>query len=172
MSERAYTITYLETAGPPDFPAPRPRVGPLALWRVETPPAHYFRYLYGVVGAEYEWVDLHAWSDARLASFIQHPEAALYVLHRGGAPAGFHLLDFRERGVCDLAYFGLTPESRGFRLGPWLLDAAMREAFSRGVAKMTVNTCSLDHPAALQTYQRAGFRPVRREERVREDVEG
>jgi hypothetical protein len=37
----------------------------------------------------------------------------------------------------------------------------------RGSARgMTVNTCTADHPRALPTYLRAGFRPVRQ---VRED---
>ncbi|MEL7173881.1 MAG: N-acetyltransferase, partial [Pseudomonadota bacterium] len=34
-----------------------------------------------------------------------------------------------------------------------------------GVERMTVNTCTLDHPRALGTYQKAGFVPIRRETR-------
>ncbi len=37
------------------------------------------------------------------------------------------------------------------------MDAAWRP----GAAGMTVNTCTADHPRALPTYLRAGFRPLR-----------
>jgi predicted GNAT family acetyltransferase len=30
----------------------------------------------------------------------------------------------------------------------------------RGPSVFRVNTCNLDHPAALRLYQRMGFRPV------------
>jgi hypothetical protein len=41
----------------------------------------------------------------------------------------------------------------------------MRDAFAHGVSEVTINTCTLDHPAALPMYQRFGFQPVRRETR-------
>ena len=36
-----------------------------------------------------------------------------------------------------------------------------------GIQKLTVNTCTLDHPRALAVYQKNGFKPVRREEKSR-----
>lgn len=81
-----------------------------------------------------------------------------------GWTAGFFMLDWREGGVCDLAYFGLTPEARGAGLGGWFIRTAILSAWDRpGVEKLTVNTCSLDHPRALPMYQKMGFAPVRRE---------
>jgi hypothetical protein len=35
-------------------------------------------------------------------------------------------------------------------------------AWRKGVERVHVNTCSLDHPAALPAYLKAGFRPYRR----------
>jgi hypothetical protein len=32
---------------------------------------------------------------------------------------------------------------------------------------MTVNTCTLDHPRALDLYRKMGFRPVRTEDHTR-----
>lgn len=159
-----YTVTYLEMDGPPAGPPkPRPVGAPLALMRCERPPLHFFLYLYETVGADYDWTDLLRWPRDELAAFVSDPLVELWVLYRHGAPAGFHQLDFREDRVCELAYFGLMPEAVGQGVGPWLLDTALREAWGRGVATMRVNTCTLDHPAALRTYQRAGFAPVRRE---------
>ena len=80
----------------------------------------------------------------------------------------FFLLDTREAGCCDLGYFGLVPEAIGRGLGRFLLETAVHAAWDLpGVERLTVNTCSLDHPRALPLYQRAGFVPVRREERSR-----
>ena len=82
-------------------------------------------------------------------------------------------LDFRTgQGVCDLAYFGLTPESTGGGLGRWLLcsrrwpgslGAGFRMASASGsVVKMTVHTNSIDHPAALGDLSaRSASSPVR-----------
>lgn len=160
------TITFLEMAGSPQRP-PRPKPvvsgwAPLMLLRAENPPVGFFRYLYGAVGGDYDWTDLLRWDDARLGAFVQDAKVELWPLYRSGVPLGFFQLDFREERVCDLAYFGLMPEAVGLKIGPWFLDAAIREAWSREIDRMTVNTCTLDHPAALGVYQRAGFAPVRR----------
>ncbi len=181
MTARQVTITYLEMTEPPRRPAPpqpiMPGGAPLALLRAEAPPLHFFLYLYTTVGAPYDWTDLLRKPHDEVAAFAQDPAVELNVLYRAGCPAGFYQLDFRQEGVCDLAYFGLTPENVGLKLGPWLLSAALRDAWGPAVgerragrppiARMTVNTCTLDHPAALPLYQRLGFAPVRRQDVAR-----
>ena len=78
------------------------------------------------------------------------------------------MLDGREEGVCDLAYFGLVPEAVGTGLGSWLLKTAILTAWARpGTQRLTVNTCTLDHPRALAQYQRMGFTPVGTSEHTR-----
>ncbi len=167
-AEVAYTVTWLEMTVRPERPrSPVPALKGLSLLRAETPPVHFFRYLYDVVGRNYEWTDLHAWSDDDLAVFAQDPKVALYVAYVTGWPAGFIQLDHRVEGVCDIAYFGLAPEMIGRGLGNWLLGTGVHMAWDAGVSKMTVNTCTLDHPRALSTYQKWGFVPVKREDRVR-----
>ena len=53
-------------------------------------------------------------------------------------------------------------------LGRFLLGTAIHTAWEApGTERVTVNTCTLDHPRALGLYQRMGFVPVRREERRR-----
>lgn len=163
-----YTVTFLEMDAQPTRPSPpTPAGAPLALMRAETPSLHYFLYLYRTVGEGHLWTDLLDWPEENLAAFVGHPQVELTTLFRAGSPAGFYQLDFREEGVCDLAYFGLMPEAVGMRIGPWLLDQAIHAAWARGIDRLTVNTCTLDHPAALSMYQRAGFAPVRREQRTR-----
>lgn len=165
------TVTYLEMTAPPTAPAKplsQPSGAPTtALMRVAEPAPHFFLYLYSTVGAAHDWTDMLRLAPDALKSFVCDPKVELYTLYRGGAPAGFFQLDFRVAGGCDLAYFGLFPETVGQGLGPWLLSSAQHEAWRRtrepAIERMTVNTCTLDHPAALKTYQRAGFQPVRRE---------
>ena len=71
-------------------------------------------------------------------------------------------LDFREAGQCEIAFIGLVPELAGQGHGRWLLAEALRLAWRDGVSRVHVHTCSLDHPAALAAYRRAGFTAFKR----------
>ncbi|HAH09997.1 MAG TPA: GNAT family N-acetyltransferase [Alphaproteobacteria bacterium] len=157
------TITFLEMRR-------RPHAKPLALphgadggthmlLRAHEPPLRFYRYLYDAVGHPYHWVARKRWADAELAAAVHDPKVEISVLYARGIPAGFFELDFRKSGECDLAYFGLTPDFTGRRLGPFMLSAAIDAAWSREIERMTVNTNTLDHPRALPLYQRMGFSP-------------
>ena len=161
-----YTITYLEMTARPAWPQPpAPDVKGLALIRAEDPPPRWFLHLYRSVGRDHEWTDWLERSQEEVAGFVGDPAVSIHTLMLKGWSAGFFMLDHRERGICDLAYFGLTPEARGLGLGGWLLRTAILTGWAASdVERMTVNTCTLDHPNALPLYQRMGFEPVRREE--------
>lgn len=167
-AEIAYSVTFLEMTRRPDRPRPPAVLNrPMSLLRAEKPPVHFFRYLYDMVGRDYHWTDMHGWSDESVAGFVQDDAVALYVMYVGGVPGGFAMLDFRRHPVADISYYGLAPEAIGQGFGNWLLGTAVHMAWDAGIAKLTVNTCSLDHPRALPTYQKWGFEPVRREQRVK-----
>ena len=101
--------------------------------------------------------------DAHLASIIQHPRVELdAVLDEPGREVGMLELDFREPHECELAFVGLIPELSGQGHGRWLLAEAVNRAWREGVERVHVHTCSLDHPAALAAYRRAGFSPYKR----------
>jgi len=153
----------------PSHPAPPLPIGiNAALIGAKRPPVGYFLYLYGAVGAPYEWTDWLARDLKEQTAFVHDPKVEFFTCMVDGWPGGFFMLDTREKGICDLAYFGLVPEAAGRGLGPWLLSQAIHMAWDRhNVAKVTVNTCTLDHPRAIGLYQRLGFTPVRREERSR-----
>ena len=159
------TVTFLEmTARPAALPPPIPR-GKTAFLRSEHPPVHFYRYLYDAVGSKYFWVDRKKLSDDKLAEIIQAPTTHLYILYTEGSPGGMAELDFRSGGVANIAYFGLMPEAMGRRLGYYLLYQTCMSAWSQPIARLLVNTCTLDHPRALPLYQRLGFKPYSREER-------
>lgn len=164
-----YTVTHLEmTARPETPPPPPPRTPGLALIAAEDPPARWFLHLYRSVGAAHEWTDWLRRPAAELDAFLGSPDVKLYALMAKGWSAGFFVLDRREPGTCDLAYFGLAPEAQGLRLGGWLLGEAVRAGWAwPGVRRMTVSTNTLDHPRALPLYQKAGFVPCERESKRR-----
>jgi GNAT superfamily N-acetyltransferase len=161
-----YRVTWLEMTAPPtSYGWPSLPVGREAmLLRADAPPRWYFLSLYDAVGQDYAWTDKHETPQDDLTAWIQHPDVSLYTLMARGWPNGFFVLDWREAGICDLAYFGLVPEAVGLGMGSWLLKTAIMTGWERETTrKMTVNTCTLDHPRALIQYQRMGFEPVRTE---------
>jgi ribosomal protein S18 acetylase RimI-like enzyme len=154
--EEPVTITYLEMRARPDAAAPRAPDG-AALLRAEPCTLAYYRYLYDAVGRPWLWTDRKTLSDAQLAAILDDPRVEVWTALFRGVPAGYFELDSRRPAETDLAYFGLMPEFIGRRLGPWLLGCAIARAWSDGLARLTVNTCTLDHPRALPLYRSMGF---------------
>jgi GNAT superfamily N-acetyltransferase len=156
-------------AARPAAPIPHvPTGSPLALIGAENPPVGYFLYLYSTVGADYEWIDWLERARQQQEAFVGDPKVELFTLMVDGWPGGFFVLDTRQPGTCDLAFFGLVPQAMGRGLGAWLLGCAIHMGWDRpGVTRMTVDTTTLDHPRALALYQRMGFVPVRREDKIR-----
>ncbi|MEO8454029.1 MAG: GNAT family N-acetyltransferase [Sphingomicrobium sp.] len=158
--ELAAVVTYLEMRSPPDQEVP---ACPLFLYPIEVPDPEHYRALFRLVGAPWLWFSRLILDDAHLAAIIQHPKVELYkVVDQSGRDSGMLELDFREPNECELAFIGLVPELSGLGHGRWLLAEAARRAWREGVSRVHVHTCSLDHPAALAAYRRAGFIPYRR----------
>ncbi|MBV6632481.1 MAG: GNAT family N-acetyltransferase [Alphaproteobacteria bacterium] len=164
------TITYLEMdERPSGAPIPAPHKSQVALMRAIEPTISFYRYLYDTVGGPWLWYERRRMATAVLRETITDYRVEILVLYVAGVPAGFAELDRRKPNVTDLAYFGLIPDFIGRRLGPFLLDAAIRRAWDGDIGKLTVNTCTLDHASALPMYQRSGFEPVRQELKVIKD---
>jgi len=156
----AAVVTYLEIRERPFITVPE---SPLALKRIEVPQPEHYRELFRLVGAPWLWFSRLVMDDAHLASIIQHPKVELYaVVDESGPEAGMVELDFREPHECELAFIGLVTQLSGIGHGRWLLAQALRLAWRDGVKRVHVHTCSLDHPAALSAYRRAGFVPFKR----------
>jgi GNAT superfamily N-acetyltransferase len=159
------TVTFLEmNARPTALPPPQPR-GKVALLKADKPPVHFYRYLYDTIGKDYYWVDRKKLTPEALAELIQDPLNLTFVLYVEGNPAGMAELDLRNSGTANISYFGLMPEALGKRLGYFFLYHTCMNAWAQGIGRLTINTCTLDHPRALPLYQRLGFTPYSREER-------
>jgi GNAT superfamily N-acetyltransferase len=158
--ELAAVVTYLEMHAAPVVLAP---ASTLSLQRLHEPSPDSYRALFRLVGAPWLWFSRLIMDDAELAAIIQHPDVELYaVVDPQGADCGMLELDFREASACELAFVGLIPDLSGQGHGRWLLAEALRLAWRQGIRRVHVHTCSLDHPAALSAYRRAGFVPFKR----------
>jgi hypothetical protein len=159
------TVTFLEmNAKPTALPPPQPR-GKVALLKCEKPPTHFYRYLYDTIGASYYWVDRKKLSAEQLEAVIHDPLNQLFILYTDGFAAGMAELDLRKTGTANISYFGLIPEAMGRRLGYFFLYHTCLNAWLQPIQRLTINTCTLDHPRALPLYQRLGFCAYDRQER-------
>lgn len=157
--ELAAVVTYLEMFAPPASEIPP---STLRLRRVERPEPEAYRHLFRKIGSPWLWYSRLEMAAEQLEAIIADPRIALYEVTAVEPVVGMLELDFRQDGQCELAFLGLVPELAGHGHGRWLLAEALRLAWRKGVARVHVHTCSLDHPAALAAYRRAGFTPYKR----------
>ena len=153
-------VTYLEMTEPPSGDVPE---SSLSLERVEAPEPSDYRALFRLVGARWLWFSRLLMDDTALSAEMRQPGVEIFkVVDADRRDAGMLELDFRKAGECELAFVGLVPELSGKGHGRWLLAEALRRAWREDVSRVHVHTCSLDHPAALSAYRRAGFTAYRR----------
>jgi GNAT superfamily N-acetyltransferase len=158
--ELAAVVTFLEMRERPTVEVP---ASPLRLRRIDRPDPAAYRDLFRLVGAPWLWFSRLVMDEWKLDAIIRDPEVELFAVEdEHGRDAGMLELDFRESGQCEIAFVGLVPELSGKGHGRWLLAEAVSLAWREGVTRVHVHTCSLDHPAALAAYRRAGFTPFKR----------
>lgn len=156
MSVVLVTTWYLEMRARPS--ARRPEAPPgIVLARYDAPTARGYRFLYDTVGDAWHWVDRRKMRDDELLAAIRRPEVEIHVARHEGELVGYFELARDPPGECQIAYFGLAPAWIGRRVGSWLLDRTIQRAWEGETRRVTVHTCSLDHPRALANYERAGF---------------
>jgi len=159
-NQLAAVVTYLEMRQRPVAKVPPSQ---LSLRWVQQPLLDDYRRLFRLIGAPWLWFSRLIMDDLKLAAIIHHPQVELYiVVNETGTEAGMLELDFREPGECELAFVGLVPELSGKGHGRWLLAEVLLLAWRDGVTRVHVHTCTLDHPAALPAYRRAGFTAYKR----------
>lgn len=159
--EIATIVTTLEMRRrPPARPLPD---SPLRLVRWARPQPDQYRALFTRVGAPWLWYSRLALDDAALAAAIDRPETQVHaVIDRAGIEVGMLEFSHPAPDWCALDYFGLVPELAGQGHGRWLMSLALAMMWRPGVKLVRVNTCTLDHPSALNFYRAQGFEAVMR----------
>jgi len=160
-AEVAAVVTTLEMRERPR-PAPLPQ-SRLRLARWSAPDPAKYRTLFRRVGAPWLWYSRLAMDDARLSAVVGDPAVQVHAaLDPAGIEVGLLELAHRQPDECELSYFALVPELVGQGQGRWLMAHALALGWRRGVSRMWVNTCTLDHPRALPFYRAAGFQAISR----------
>ncbi len=158
------TITHLELR-PADWTRRgQPPPFAVALTHETAPPVALYRELYDRVGRPWLWYERRLLSDAALAALLAEPGHELHIAREGDSLVGYFELEGDE-----IVFFGLAPDYIGRHIGPWLLDRAIERGLARGSRRLILNTNTLDHPRALDTYRKAGFHIVRRETKELQD---
>jgi len=160
------TVYYLELASRAGY-TPSRQTARFRLEQVTAPSAEFLAFLYGATGREWHWVDRLGWTPAEWRARQGEKGVEFWVAWEDGAPFGYFELSPHGPGTgVEIMYFGLLPHAVGSGQGGALLTAAVDRAWSLGADRVYVNTCTLDHPAALANYQRRGFEVVRIVERT------
>ncbi len=154
----AAVVTSLEMLSRPPLRPARPFPLGVELQPLERSIETY-RNLYSEVGRDWLWFSRLIMPDHQLKAIIEDPDVHIWALRKDGRDVGILELDFRKPGECELAFFGLAAELIGTGVGRTLMNEATTRAWSRPIKRFWVHTCTLDHPAALDFYQRSGFRP-------------
>jgi len=121
----------------------------------------YRKYYYGV-GEKYFWLDRMVMPDDELYQKINASNVDICIFYVKGGVAGY--IEFvKEKKFIEVLYFGLLPDFIGKGLGKYFLHWVIAQAWSYQPQWIQLNTCTLDHPNALDTYKKAGFNVVRTE---------
>jgi GNAT superfamily N-acetyltransferase len=128
------------------------------------PTAAFYLDLYDKVGRPWLWYERRLYGEQALTDLLNRPGHELHVAWHDDALVGYFELYANE-----IVFFGLTLPFIGRRIGPWLLDRAVERGFERGFDRLVLNTNTVDHPKALDTYRKAGFRVVQSESRELQD---
>ena len=104
--------------------------------------------------------------DEELFQKINAHNIDIFVFYVNNGPAGF--IEFvKEEDLVEIVYFGLLPGFIGKGFGNYFLQWVIAKAWSYQPKWIQLNTCTLDHPNALNTYKKAGFTEVKKETQQR-----
>ena len=153
-----FTTFYLEMTCSTSLKA-KPMPASLNVVECEEPQCQFNRFLYELVGSDWEWGDLDDWTDEQWRSLVQSDAHRTWVAYYRGAIAGYYELYRPDGRNAEIRYFGLAPNAIGHGFGGPLLSHAIESAWRwAGTERVWVHTCTFDHPGALGNYQARGMR--------------
>lgn len=153
------TLFYLEMRDPHDVPQ-RPQRA-LSLRLVERTDLDTVRRMTVAIGAPYQWPSL-GWTTSRWVEYVAGDDLRRWTAEFAGEQVGLVSLRFASDEV-EIDTFGLVPAHVGRGLGGEFLALATGLAWREcpQAHRVWLHTSSEDHPRALATYERHGFRLYR-----------
>ena len=122
------------------------------------------KFFYKNVGKNHHWIDRLVWTDKQWAEYVFDEKVKTYVLKNKDDLAGyFELILHNDKNEVEIAYLGLLEEYQNQKLGSFLLTEAIKNSFNKGVKRVWVHTCSLDHKNALKNYLSRGMKIFKKE---------
>ena len=153
---QSYTTYYLEMLAATALNAKTNSNG-LIIQEVQTAQFQFNRFLYQLVGEQWQWTDKLSWPDDQWKAYVEDENLRTWVAYSSGAIAGYFEL-IRDNHDTEIKYFGLAPQFFGNGFGGFLLSQAIANAWQwSGTQRVWVHTCTLDHPYALKNYLARGF---------------
>jgi GNAT superfamily N-acetyltransferase len=155
------TTYFLEMSSPADL-VPRDRPDGLTVTEAQVKDFRFNRYLYQLVGEQWNWVDKLPLSDKTWAEYAESDDLRTWVAYNRGSIAGYYELQKLPNDEVKITYFGLAPKFIGCGYGGYLLYHAIKTAWEWGnTRRVWVHTCTDDHPNALANYVARGLRVYR-----------
>jgi GNAT superfamily N-acetyltransferase len=162
-------VTHLEMRSRQPLRREHTKQGEYALRRVPDPDLTWYRELYRRVGEDWLWFSRLAIDDETLAAIIHDPAVEVHALRHRGRDEGILEIDFRRFPEVEIAFLGVTSSILGKGAGRYLMNRALENAWGRTPSRITVHTCTLDHPRALEFYLKTGFIPYSRSIEIADD---
>ena len=154
------TVTFLEMHETKQLPVPLNETR----FELLTKPVsveEYRKHYYGV-GEKHFWLDRMVMQDKELIEKINGSNVDIFLFYINNKVAGY--IEFvKEERFVEILYFGLMPEFIGKGYGKYFLQWVIAKAWSYQPEWIQLNTCTLDHPNALGSYKKAGFKEVKTE---------
>ena len=150
-------IYYLEMLSPTLLKS-KPKVVDFIVKEAKIPQFELNKSLYSLVGKAWDWTDRISWTDTKWKSHTENKKLKTYFAYYKGTLAGYYELLQEDEGSVQIVLFGLAPAFISKGLGGYFLTQAIQSAWAlKATQRVCLNTCSLDHPSALQNYQARGM---------------
>lgn len=157
------TTYYLEMNSPEELTEKTDARG-LTIVEAKINEFRFNKFLYQLIGEQWEWVDKLSLSDEEWKAYVESPYLRTWVAYYEGAIAGYFELNTNKSGDTEIAYFGLASNFIGKGFGGYLLSKAISNAWEIPKTKRVwVHTCSLDHASALSNYKARGLKLYKEE---------
>ncbi len=119
----------------------------------------YLTWVYTQLADEYglEKLSVDVGEVREMLSKFRRPEGAAFLAEVDDEPVGIVGVRTLSDGVVEIKRMYVRPAWRGAHVGSALLDCALREAFSRGAAKVQLDTVRF-MTDAQRLYRSRGFR--------------
>ena len=123
------------------------------------------KFFYRHVGKDHFWRDRLLWTDREWKIYINNENLETGIMKIKNELVGFYEQEFhKDKNEMELINMGILKKYQGQKLGSFLLKHIIYNTFDRGVERLRVHTCSLDHKYALNNYLSKGLSIYRKEE--------